>query len=688
MAGDPYRYFRVEARELLDALLKGVLALEKGAPTAQAAAELLRHAHTLKGAARVVRQPEIADHAHAIEGALDDFRDSSAPVPADRLQRSLELLDAIKARLETLPVPGETDGAPAGGQPPPERARTIRADIADVDALLDGVAEAHTQLGALRTGLRRVDEPRRLVDEIVAELGSTLAGERDGSGTVQRATTRARAAADEFRSAVATLEQTLEAHVELVDRELRQIRDAGERLRLLPAGALFTDLERAARDVAQAQAKQVVFEGVGGDVRLDAHVLAAAAGALHQIVRNAVAHGIETEGERVAAGKPARGRVCLEIARRDRHAVFACRDDGRGIDLDAVRHAARRKGSLLGETDSAGPEELMRLLLEGGISTSGTVTELSGRGIGLDVVRESALRLGGEITVTTEAGKGTTVEFEVPLSLASFDALAVETDGTVALIPLDAVAQTLRVRTDEIHLGAQGATLTHDARALPFLQLASVLSAGAAPAALNGACSVVIVHAEGGVAAIGVQRLLGTSTVVMRPLPDFAAGSAVVSGVWLDADGLPRLVLDAGGLVAEAQRRRAHSTSGDHGPRVPILVVDDSLTTRMLEQSILESAGYEVEVASSGEEGLQKAQSSEYLLFLVDVEMPGIDGFTFVERTRADPALRETPAILVTSRAAEADRQRGFDAGASAYITKGDFDQVHLLGQIRQLTGR
>ena len=128
MAGDPYRYFRVEARELLDALLKGVLALEKGAPTAQAAAELLRHAHTLKGAARVVRQPEIADHAHAIEGALDDFRDSSAPVPADRLQRSLELLDAIKARLETLPVPGETDGAPAGGQPPPERARTIRAD--------------------------------------------------------------------------------------------------------------------------------------------------------------------------------------------------------------------------------------------------------------------------------------------------------------------------------------------------------------------------------------------------------------------------------------------------------------------------------------------------------------------------------------------------------------------------------
>src|SRR5262249_12860496 len=167
--------------------------------------------------------------------------------------------------------------------------------------------------------------------------------------------------------------------------------------------------------------------------------------------------------------------------------------------------------------------------------------------------------------------------------------------------------------------------------------------------------------------------LLGTSNVVVRPLPTFVPKSPLISGIWLDAEGNPQLVLDADGLVGAAQ------PSGNRAPvpiddavLAPILVIDDSLTTRMLEQSILESASYRVEVASSAEEGLIKAQSKPYLLFLVDVEMPGMDGFTFVERTRADSVLRDIPAILVTSRSAPEDLQRGFDAGASGYVTKGD----------------
>jgi two-component system chemotaxis sensor kinase CheA len=382
--------------------------------------------------------------------------------------------------------------------------------------------------------------------------------------------------------------------------------------------------------------------------------------------------------------------VTLEVARRGRQVVFSCRDDGRGIDLDGVRRAAHRKGLLSEETDDLGPEALMRLLLRGGISTSGTVTELSGRGIGLDLVRDSAARLGGEVVVATEAGVGTTVELSVPLTLASIEALAVDASGATAMIPLDAVTETRRVRPGEVQHGAQGETVLAGGRILPLLQLREALVPSALASPEYGVTSVVIVAGTGAGndAAIGVSRLLGTASVVVRPVPDFVSSSPLVSGVWFDADGAPCLVLDPDGLVSEARRDRAGAGYSERAPLAPVLIVDDSLTTRMLERSILESAGYDVEVASSAEEALDKVRTKRYLLFLVDVEMPGMDGFAFVRRTRGDTEHGNVPAVLVTSRSSAEDRQQGLDAGASDYISKGEFDQGKLLGSIRALTGR
>jgi len=175
---------------------------------------------------------------------------------------------------------------------------------------------------------------------------------------------------------------------------------------------------------------------------------------------------------------------------------------------------------------------------------------------------------------------------------------------------------------------------------------------------------------------------------VLRPLPPLSGSSPLVSGASLDAEGHPKLILDARGLVDAAHRTRTTSRAMEApSPRAPILVVDDSLTTRMLEQSILESAGYAVELATSAEQAEAKARESAYSLFLVDVEMPGMDGFEFVSRTRADPQTRAIPAILVTSRDAPEDRRRGAEVGASGYVVKGEFDQGHLLGTIRQLIG-
>ena len=187
--------------------------------------------------------------------------------------------------------------------------------------------------------------------------------------------------------------------------------------------------------------------------------------------------------------------------------------------------------------------------------------------------------------------------------------------------------------------------------------------------------------------AVAVDRLIGTTTVVARPLPREAPASAVVSGAMFDVEGRPQLLLDPDALVLAAIAASGTVTPGARPRPLPLLVIDDSLTTRMLEQSILESAGYEVDLATSAEEGIARARTRRYGVFLVDVEMPGMDGFTFVEQTRADATLRETPAILVTSRDAPEDRRRGEAAGAVGYVVKGEFDQARLLRTIAELTG-
>ncbi len=195
-------------------------------------------------------------------------------------------------------------------------------------------------------------------------------------------------------------------------RELHQVRDIAEQLRLIPAGMLFTPLERAARDAAQALGKNVTFHGKGGEVRLDGHVLRTVQDALMQVVRNAVAHGIEAANARVAAGKPASGNVAVHVFRRGRRVVFRCEDDGRGVDHEAVRSAALRKGLPAGDIRELDAGGLVGLLLRGGLSTSSAITEVSGRGIGMDIVREAVARLGGDVTVKTEVGRGTTFELD------------------------------------------------------------------------------------------------------------------------------------------------------------------------------------------------------------------------------------------------------------------------------------
>jgi two-component system, chemotaxis family, sensor kinase CheA len=682
MAKDRYRYFRVEARELLEGLSRGILDLEKSPGDKALVARLLRLAHTLKGAARVVQQRELGDLAHAAEDALGPHRDEgSPPVSLDHVNALLGIVDDIAAGVAALdPAPARVDGATAAERPPEEAFHSIRVDVRELDALLAAVLEAGVQVTTLRRQLAGLDH----VEEVARALSDQLA-RRGGAGG--GAPQRAGALVEELRRALGEVRRGLTTRTDHAASEIADVRSSADRLRLLPARAVFAALERSARDAARELDRSIAFVTAGGDVRVDAGVLASVRDALLHVVRNAVAHGIEKPGDRAAAGKPPAGTIRVEAERRGRRVVFSCRDDGRGVDAERVRAAAVQKGLASAEEARAlDGEALAALLLRGGLSTSGTVNAVSGRGVGLDVVRDTAARLDARVSLHTEAGRGTTFEIEVPVSVAALTALRVEAGGATAAVPLDAVRRTAFVRPDEVVRLGDAAGVEHEGAVIPFVSLARVLGA---PATTTGRrfWSTVVVQAGERLVAVGADRLAGTSDVVVRPLPAFVDADPAVGGAALDAEGNPQLVLDPAGLLAAGNVATASPEDGARAERAPILIVDDSLTTRMLEQSILESAGYEVELAVSGEEALEKARARRFGLLIVDVEMPGMDGFELVRVTRNDPRTA-APAILVTSRAAPEDRQRGLKAGASAYVVKGEFDQGTFLATIERLLER
>jgi two-component system, chemotaxis family, sensor kinase CheA len=681
MAKDPYKYFRVESRELVEKLTRGTLDLENGTGGEDLVPSLLRFAHTLKGASRVVKQPGIAEAAHAVEEILSPYREDKRAVPKERTSEMLRLLDQITVKVAGLERPVEP-GLVAPAKPTSEEPlETVRVEVEEVEALLSKLSEASVELTAIQREIEKVKQAKQLASLIVHRIHSHSTNS-NGLAAVEIGPL-----SEQLLGSLESFERGLGIGVERVQRNLSQSWERANRLHLLPAATIFSPLARAVRDAAVALGKEVQLFPAGGNVRLDAHVLVLLHEALLHLVRNAVAHGIETPAARTATGKPPCGRIDLNVERRGSRVAFVCRDDGRGIDVEAIRRAAVDKGIIAAdEAKSLGLDEAIDLILRGGVSTTGTVTGISGRGIGLDVVRDVVRRLKGEISVETAPDAGTSVEIRVPVSMTSVAALMVGSAGVVASIPLDCVREVLRVPDHGIVTSGAHESIPYQGQAIPFLSLSQALGRAASSVSRSERRSAVIVSDGPTMAAIGVGELRGTATVLVRSLPALAGAAKTIAGASVDADGKPLLVLDPAGLVIAAQRSQGEPIRTAEIQHAPILIVDDSLTTRMVEQGLLESDGHKVELATSAEEALEMARTRPYSLFLVDVEMPGMDGFQFISRTRQDPVLRKIPAILVTSRCSPEDKRRGEEVGASAYIVKSEFDQGYFLQTIRELT--
>lgn len=457
--------------------------------------------------------------------------------------------------------------------------------------------------------------------------------------------------------------------------------------RMLPFAEACQGLDRMARDVAVACNREVELLISGSDVELDRSVLERLKDPLRHMVRNAIAHGIEAPDDRRAKGKPATGRIIIAAALRGAHVDVSVSDDGRGFDATTLREQARRRHL----PEPADDRDLIQLIFLPGFSTAKIITDVSGRGVGLDVVKSQIESLHGTIDVESPVGGGARFSLRVPLTLTTLRVLFLRAGEQTFAIAGANVHRLLRVRRSEL-LSAQGRlVLPFEGRNLAIVSLAETLQVSAAGKSQDCVQAVVVAAGEKKLAFM-VDELIAEREATVKNLGVRIRRIRNVTGATILPTGEVVLVLNAADLIRSGQKAAGLSGSTQLSEEAAaemrkkrVLIAEDSLTTRTLEKSILEAAGYEVLAAPDGASAWQLLQEQGADLMVSDIEMPRMDGFTLAQTVRESKRFREMPIILVTSRDSEADKARGIAVGADAYLIKSAFDQRNLLETVKQL---
>lgn len=478
------------------------------------------------------------------------------------------------------------------------------------------------------------------------------------------------------------------------------LEDELTRSRRVPFKVVCQGLERAAWDVAQARGKQVRTELYDQELELDREVAERLQGALLQMVSNAVDHGLEVPSDRVRAGKPEEGLVRIRAALEGTEIRVTVEDDGRGLDEEALWQAARAKG-LVSETAPGERSEVWRLAFRPGLSTAQEVSNVSGRGVGLDVVRDRVEAMHGQLRVHSEPGQGATFTLRVPVSLIARRALVIRVGGRELGLLTSHVRRVHRVEPGRVADGGGRPLFLRGGPGreapLPLGDVSRAIGLDAASGTAVARARVVELSTDAGEAAVRVDEVVGEEEVLLKGLGSQVKRLRSYTGLAVRPGGRLLALVSADRLVRAARRGEggawplsgagAEEAEGERR-RIRVLVADDSLTTRTLERSILEAAGYEVRVASDGAEAWRMLQEQGADVLVSDVEMPELDGFELTRAVRGSQRFVELPVVLVTALASEEDRRRGMEAGADAYLVKSAFDQTLLLRTLEELLGR
>ncbi|MGH8502558.1 MAG: response regulator [Gammaproteobacteria bacterium] len=493
----------------------------------------------------------------------------------------------------------------------------------------------------------------------------------------------------------ATLGRATEQESYAVGKLVDDLLEGSKKLLLLPFATVSASFPKMVRELCRDEGKEADLTILGEDVEIDKRILEEMKDPLTHLLRNSIDHGVEPPGERTRRGKPARATITLAVSQVNGSKVqLLVSDDGAGIDTTKVKESAVKHGIISAEEAVRLAEpEAQALIFGSEVSTSPIITQLSGRGLGLAIVREKAEKLGGEVSVESRLGLGTAFCVIVPAMRATFRGILVEAAGRLLVVPTAQVERVGRARPEDIKTVEGCETISFDGRAVALVQLADALELPPVQRKDKpcGGAPVIIAGSGDQRVAFAVDTVVDEQEVLVKPLRkplsrvrNIAAATVLGSGQVVPILNVADLFRSARKIAGSAARMAVAATA-QQGETKRILVVEDSITSRMLLKTIVESAGYNVKTAVDGMEGFMLLRAEAFDLLVSDVEMPRLNGFDLTARIRADQKLAELPVVLVTALETREDRERGIDVGANAYIVKGSFDQSNLLEAIQRL---
>jgi chemosensory pili system protein ChpA (sensor histidine kinase/response regulator) len=629
-----------------------------------------------------------------------------------------ELKDGEVADGPLLP-PG---AVPPGREPiaPSDRPELARVDAELLDQLLNNSGEAsiararlEQQIGSIdfnvgelsRTVTRLKEQLRKLELETEAQILHRYEEEKGRRGEFDPLELDRYSSIQQFSRALAetandvgSIQQLLETLTKdtqnLLTQQARTITELQNglmRTRMVPFQRHVQRLARIVRQAATDTHKkaELAIEGASGE--LDRQVLERMMPPFEHLLRNAVAHGIESPEDRKKKGKNESGTITIALHREGSEVVVEVSDDGAGMNLKAIRDKGVSLGMVRADQQLS-DEDIMQLILEPGFSTAGSVSTLSGRGVGMDVVANEIKKLGGALHMETKLGQGSRFTIRLPLTLAISHALILRANDELYALPLPTVEGVVRLSRTEVeaHLGPEAPPFEYGGQKYKFQHLAFYV--GREPGPLpDGDVTVPVILVRAGEHSTGLvtDELVGSREIVVKNVGPQIAAIRGISGATILGDGRIVIILDIGALVRADWRTRTEPVMPREktDTRSVALVVDDSITVRRVTQRLLERNGMRVLTARDGVDAMEMLQEHTPDIILLDIEMPRMDGYEVATQVRADARLSGIPIIMITSRVGEKHRARAIEIGVDDYLGK-PYQEAQLLEAIEPLIAR
>lgn len=730
--------FIQEAKERIARMNSALVYLEKNPGDARLETEIMREAHTLKGAAKMMGFSKISELSHRFEEAFSRRKDkkivanrdltdalfvaldtlsglveslsqsSRAPIDVDGVFERLRLAQTPVDTAESAPPPPaaqapekappqEAAPKPAQGQAPAvgiDAGRGIRVEPERLEVMANLLTEAigcHLRQVELRGLIQeRGRYSRRIGFDMISHLEDWIEQgiiPREFAPRIEPLLREAREVFVEVGTRLADLWRQENQEATSLSQALEDIRSETLAIRMVPLLPLFESFHRSVREISRGLGKDVELLVRGGKTEIDRKVAEALTDPLIHLIRNAIDHGIEMPNIRAVSGKPARGKITVTATPKKGRVVIEVEDDGKGIDIQEIRDTAIRKGMISEKAAFRMDEqELISMIFRPGFSTAKTMSEISGRGIGMDIVRETAEKFNGTVGIVNHPGKGIKVVLELPFTMAVSRVLLFQVEKQHFGIPIMHSEGVVRFAGRDIVLVEGRRTVRIGDNPVPVVWLSHLLELRPPDFRKAGYLAVMVRHGQRRIALV-VDNVVGEFEFIVKDLGTFLKKIPLFMGSSILGTGEIALLLDVYDLVSAIRLRpeaaqAARSAGGEAGD---VLVVNDSLLTREMQRRVLVSAGYRVETAADGKTALDLVSRKAFDLVVAAVRMAGMDGIDFLGRLRAKDASRGIPVVLVNTRETAGDRERALMSGAQECIAREDFDVERVAPLIRRV---